>query len=126
MILSCVYVADKLIPSNFSKHPVYLEGMIWPTSEHYYQSSKFNDEEIREFIRRSSSPMAAKRLAVENHDRQIIDWPNKKDEVMYQVLDAKFSQHPELRALLISTGQKRLVERPTKDDYWGEDEEGVG
>jgi ribA/ribD-fused uncharacterized protein len=45
---------------------------------------------------------------------------------MYRVLDAKFSQHPELRALLISTGKKRLVERPTKDDYWGEDEEGVG
>lgn len=112
--------------SNFSKHPVYLEGMIWPTSEHYYQSSKFNDEELRDLIRRSSSPMAAKLLAVENHDRQVIDWPNKKDAVMYQVLDAKFSQHPELGALLISTGKKRLVERPTKDDYWGEDEDGVG
>lgn len=112
--------------SNFSKHPVHLEGTIWPTSEHYYQSSKFMDEEIREVIRRSSSPMAAKLLAKENRDRQVLDWHKKKDAVMYQALDAKFSQHPELRALLISTGKKRLVERPTKDDYWGEDDQGVG
>ena len=112
--------------SNFSKHPVYLEGMIWPTSEHYYQSSKFSDEEIREMIRRSSSPMAAKLLAKENRSRQVIDWDMKKEAVMYQALDAKFSQHPELGALLISTGKKRLVERPTNDDYWGEDDQGVG
>lgn len=112
--------------SNFSKHPVHLEGTIWPTSEHYYQSSKFNDKEIREVIRRSSSPMAAKLLAKEYRDRQVIDWPNKKDAVMYRVLDAKFSQHPELGALLKSTGNKRLVERPTKDDYWGEDDQGAG
>lgn len=112
--------------SNFSKHPVHLEGTIWPTSEHYYQSSKFNDKEIREVIRRSSSPMAAKLLAKEYRDRQVIDWPNKKDAVMYRVLDAKFSQHPELGALLKSTGKKRLVERPTKDDYWGEDDQGAG
>lgn len=112
--------------SNFSKHPVHLEGTIWPTSEHYYQSSKFNDKEIREVIRRSSSPMAAKLVAKEYSDRQVIDWPKKKDAVMYRVLDAKFSQHPELGALLKSTGKKRLVERPTKDDYWGEDDQGAG
>ena len=112
--------------SNFSKHPVYLKGTIWPTSEHYYQSSKFDDAELREMIRRSPSPMAAKSLAAENGDRQVIDWPNKKDAVMYEALNAKFSQHPELRALLISSGKRRLVERPTNDDYWGEDDEGVG
>ncbi len=112
--------------SNFSKHPVFLDGMIWPTTEHYYQSSKFDDSKLREMIRRSPSPMAAKLLASENRDQQDIEWSTKKDAVMYRSLDAKFSQHPDLEALLMSTGNKRLVERPTDDGYWGENDEGVG
>ena len=64
--------------------------------------------------------MAAKLLASENCDQQDTEWSIKKDAVMYRALDAKFSQHPDLKALLMSTGNKRLVERPTDDGYWGE------
>ena len=112
--------------SNFSKHPVYIDGLIWPTAEHYYQSSKFNDDELRDTIRLAPSPMAAKLLANKNREQQTKDWPSRKDAVMYMSLDAKFSQHPELTILLMSTGTKRLAERPTEDDYWGENNEGVG
>ena len=35
--------------SNFSRHPVQIDGTTWPTTEHYYQAMKFpNDAERRE------------------------------------------------------------------------------
>ena len=27
--------------SNFSRHPIEIGGVIWPTSEHYFQAQKF-------------------------------------------------------------------------------------
>ena len=37
--------------SNFSGHPVNLEGEVWPTTEHYYQAKKFLDPLIQARIR---------------------------------------------------------------------------
>jgi len=27
--------------SNFSRHPIDVDGVVWPTSEHYFQAQKF-------------------------------------------------------------------------------------
>ena len=52
------------------------------------------------------------------------DWSKVKYDRMYNVLFAKFTQHEDLRALLLSTGNKRLVEKATVDNLvnrtWGE------
>jgi hypothetical protein len=45
---------------------------------------------------------------------------------MYQAFKAKFAQHPELRALLLSTGDAELVEHTDKDSYWGDGGDGNG
>lgn len=37
---------------------------------------------------------------------------------------AKYSQHPTLKELLLSTGSARLVEHTTNDSYWGGDGSG--
>lgn len=42
-----------------------------------------------------------------------------KDVIMYEVVYAKASQHPDLRALLLGTGDERIVEASFKDAYWG-------
>lgn len=42
-----------------------------------------------------------------------------KDFVMYEVVYAKMTQHPELRALLLETGTEPIVEGTPKDPYWG-------
>lgn len=51
-------------------------------------------------------------------------WSKVKFDRMRGVLYAKFSQHPELRELLLSTGNARLVECATVDNpvnrLWGE------
>src|SRR5687768_14175756 len=52
------------------------------------------------------------------------NWSRIKFDRMRLVLRAKFSQHAELRALLLSTGAARLVESATVDNavnrLWGE------
>jgi len=52
------------------------------------------------------------------------NWSKTKFDRMRGVLYAKFTQHPELRELLLSTGNARLVEVATVDNdvnrLWGE------
>lgn len=47
------------------------------------------------------------------------DWENVKDDAMRTGLRAKFTTHPELRALLLSTGDEPIIEATTSDYYWG-------
>jgi predicted NAD-dependent protein-ADP-ribosyltransferase YbiA (DUF1768 family) len=52
------------------------------------------------------------------------DWSKTKFDRKRGVLHAKFSQHPQLKELLLSTGNARLVESATVDNavnrLWGE------
>ena len=45
-------------------------------------------------------------------------WDARKFDVMYECLKKKFDQHPELKALLLKTGDLELVEA-TPDRLWG-------
>ena len=51
-------------------------------------------------------------------------WSKLKFDRMRRVLRCKFSQHDDLRELLLSTGEARLVESATEDNavnrLWGE------
>jgi hypothetical protein len=45
---------------------------------------------------------------------------------MYEVVQAKFTQHEELKVLLLSTGTATLIEHTENDDYWGDGGDGSG
>jgi len=45
---------------------------------------------------------------------------------MRDVLRAKFTQHEDLRALLLSTGDAKLVEHTANDSYWADGGDGSG
>jgi len=45
---------------------------------------------------------------------------------MLEAVRAKFSQHADLRALLVGTGDALLVEHTARDDYWGDGGDGHG
>ncbi len=45
---------------------------------------------------------------------------------MRQALRAKFTQHDDLRILLLGTGEAVLVEHTEKDHYWGDGGDGSG
>jgi GTP cyclohydrolase II len=113
--------------SNFSPHAIFLDDRVWPTVEHYYQARKFTGTTHEEAIRTSDTPMLAKRRAQElARESRRADWDAVKEQVMLDGLRAKFSQHPDLRVLLIRTGDRALVEHTENDVYWGDGGDGRG
>lgn len=112
--------------SNFSEHPIYFEGVIWKTVEHFYQAQKFKDIELKNKIRLSPSPVSAKEVAWDNISYVKPHWDQEKESVMLSGLQAKFAQHPELMDSLISTGSKLIVEYSEKDKFWGDCGDGSG
>jgi N-glycosidase YbiA len=112
--------------SNFSPHPVELKGRAWATSEHYFQAQKFAGTEHEEAVRLAKSPTVAARMGRSRKRPLRPDWENVKEEVMREVLRAKFTQHLELRSLLLSTGEAQLVEHTTNDHYWADGGDGTG
>jgi N-glycosidase YbiA len=112
--------------SNFSPHPIVLKDRTWPTSEHYFQAQKFAGAPDEEEVRRAPSPMVAARMGRSRKRPLRADWESVKDEVMHEAVLAKFTQHADLRAILLGTGAAELVEHTENDRYWGDGGDGGG
>jgi ribA/ribD-fused uncharacterized protein len=112
--------------SNFAPYPIMLAGKRWPTSEHYFQAQKFTDPKLREKIRRANTPMIAARLGRDRSAPLRRDWESIKVQIMTEAVLAKFTQHEDLRALLLATGDALLVEHTNNDAYWGDGGDGSG
>jgi ribA/ribD-fused uncharacterized protein len=112
--------------SNFAPFPVALDGVTWPSTEHYYQAQKFADAELREQIRKAAQPIIAKSLADKYKDRIRADWDAVKDEVMYRAVKTKFESHRKLRDMLLATGNEDIAECAPTDYYWGVGKDGTG
>lgn len=103
--------------SNFSKSEIILDGIIYPTVEHFFQAMKTKDPIQRAEIAAAPTPGKAKRLG--RHVQLRSDWEEVKVDVMCQGLHLKF-QDPKLRTMLLATGDKELVEGNTwHDRTWG-------
>jgi ribA/ribD-fused uncharacterized protein len=112
--------------SNFAAYPIAIDGRLWPTSEHFFQAQKFTRDEDREAILAERSPMRAAQLGRDRSRPVRADWDDVRDEVMLAALRAKFTQHAELRALLLDTGDAELVEHTANDRYWADGGDGTG
>src|SRR5690606_32064817 len=112
--------------SNFAPYPIALAGKRWPTSEHYFQAQKFVDARLREKIRKANTPMIAARLGRDRSAPLRRDWESVKVQVMTEAVLAKFTQHEELRTLLLATEDALLVEHTDNDSYWGDGGDGSG
>jgi len=112
--------------SNFSPHPFDLKGKVWPTAEHYFQAQKFAGTEHEELVRLAKSPMVAARMGRSRERPLRQDWETAKEDIMREALLVKFTQHPALRSLLLSTDDAELIEHTTNDRYWGDGGNGKG
>lgn len=112
--------------SNFAPYPIRLESKTWPTSEHYFQAQKFEDAAHREAIRKEPSPMKAAQMGRSRKNPLRRDWESVKVAIMRQAVLAKFTQHENLRSLLLSTGDAKLIEHKTNDSYWADGGDGSG
>lgn len=112
--------------SNFSRHSIFLKGKRWPTTEHYFQAQKFAGEPDEEEIRKAPKPAQAASMGRDRKRPLRRDWESVKERVMLDALRAKFTQHEDLRATLLGTGDAKLVEHTAKDSYWGDGGDGSG
>lgn len=103
--------------SNYSCSPFYIDNVLFPTMEHYFQTSKASNQKDYLFIANAPTPGDAKRLGRRIQLRH--DWEKVKDNVMLIGLRKKFA-NPELRDLLLATGDEELVE----GNYWHDNEWG--
>jgi ribA/ribD-fused uncharacterized protein len=111
--------------SNLYRRTIVFEGDTFTTSEHAYQAGKARKPAVRAWLMAAPSPAL---LAMAAHGLYYWDvtpgWSKSKFERMRAVLRAKFTQHEDLRELLLSTGDAKLIETATVDNavnrLWGE------
>ena len=113
--------------SNFSAHGFTLDGVWWPTSEHYFQAQKFAGAPAHvEEVRRAPSPKQAAMRGRSRARPLRADWEAVKDEVMRRAVLRKFETHADIRAILLGTGDEEIVENAPGDYYWGCGADGSG
>jgi ribA/ribD-fused uncharacterized protein len=111
--------------SNLYRCAIEFEGENFPTAEHAYQAGKASKRSVREWILSAPTPSLVAMAAHGLYTWDIVpNWSRIKFDRMREVLRAKFTQHEDLRRLLLSTDEKRLVEAGRTDNpvnrLWGE------
>ena len=114
--------------TNFYEIMIHIDGNDWRTTEHYFQAQKFVGTPLVHTIRlmeRSRDAFDKSRDPRYSHWRRS-DWEEVKEDIMFKALHAKFTQHNNLRRMLLGTGDRELVERSPYDSYWGDGGDGSG
>ena len=107
--------------SQWYKHNMEIEGTVFNCAEQFMMSMKalrFHDFETNELIMKSKDPREQKALGrkVKNFDPE--KWSMVARQMVYRANIEKFSD-PELKAILLSTGDKEIVEASPYDTIWG-------
>ena len=107
---------------NQAEVPIQVEGITFPTVEHYYQWSKaklFGDKEMETKILKTASPKSAKTYGKKVKDFKEEEWNGKKDDIMKTALRAKFTQNKEAQAKLLETHPRPIALADPRSKYWG-------
>lgn len=110
------------IYSNFYPITFMYKGQIFLNSEQAFMWEKartFNDSAIALLVLQANRPEDAKKLGRKVSGFNDSVWDKVKEQIMYDVVYAKFSSSPTLKSQLISTGNKILVEASPYDKIWG-------
>lgn len=101
--------------------PVIVNQVKFLTSEALYQCCRYPDApEVQKLIASQSSPMTAKMKSKRYRDRTRADWDSIRVRVMRWCLRIKLAQNlTTFGQLLLSTGDKPIVEHSAKDQFWG-------
>lgn len=106
--------------SNFERTSQIVDGIIYPTNEHYYQSQKAKDRKVRKWIRKAPSAWLAMKAGRSLRPKEMVDnWDKIKTAIMIKGLRAKFSQNKTLKEKLLGTGNRKIHEDSPTDMFWG-------
>lgn len=115
-------VVDGACFSNWFAAPFIVESIRYPTAEHFMMAGKarlFGDADALERILGAPSPGAAKRFGREVRNFDEATWVNERSRIVEEGVHAKFAQNEALRAFLVATKKRVLVEASPKDRIWG-------
>ncbi|MGG9964006.1 NADAR family protein [Ferruginibacter sp. SUN106] len=115
-------VTDKSCFSQWWPSPFIVDGITYPTAEHWMMAQKallFDDNESFDLIIAANKPAIAKDLGrkVKNFDAD--KWNANAFKLVTTGNIHKFSQHGDLKKFLLNTGDKTLVEASPVDFIWG-------
>lgn len=103
--------------SNFYNATVLYNGLLFKNSEAAFHAQKTLDvNERKKFTeyKAGESKRAGRKVTLRS------DWEIVKDNIMYEICKAKFSQNEDLKKKLLATGREYLEEGTTwHDNYWG-------
>ncbi|WP_297439225.1 NADAR family protein [uncultured Clostridium sp.] len=102
-------------------YPIVINGIEIATSEALYQAFRFTDvSNVQRLIIREKNPMTAKQISRNYDSYTRSDWDLIRVNVMRWCLRAKLMcNFNKFRSLLLSTGEKSIVEKSYKDNFWG-------
>ena len=105
--------------SNFYPVKILYNGLEYQNAEAAFQGQKpFNKTDRKNFCTMGASQ--AKAAGRQCYLRK--DWEEVKDQIMYEVVMAKFTQNIFLKNSLLETGNAELIEGTSWNDlYWGID-----
>lgn len=104
--------------SNFWPCEVFLAPHMYPSVEHAYQAAKTLNMDERTKVRTAASAGLAKRFGRTVTMRK--DWERLKLTIMADLVFQKFILDPEMRARLVATGDRELIEGNSHgDDFFG-------
>lgn len=104
-------------PSRFT-----VDGVAYATAEHWMMAGKarlFADADAERRVLSAGHPKVAKDVgrSVRGFDEAV--WRRERFALVAEGSVHKFGQHPDLRAFLLGTGQRVLVEASPVDRVWG-------
>lgn len=126
-------VTDKVIYGFFKEHrflsnyhvcSIIYEDIEYTSTEAAYQAAKiyFSESKLRTNVERgriaAMAPSESKQETHKDSFKAMIrpDWDDVKVGIMYEINLYKYSKHPELREMLLETGDKYLEET----NWWGD------
>lgn len=113
---------DKVVLSQWYPQSFQVDGIDYPTAEHYMMAGKarlFRDELTLARILAAATPKDAKQLGREVRDYDDKQWRQHRFEIVVAGNLAKFGQNPALRDFLLQSGDKVIVEASPVDKIWG-------
>jgi len=98
-----------------------IDNIVVKSSEALYQACRYpHRDDIQEEIIKQTKPMKAKIKSMSYNALTRSDWDQVRVPIMKWCVEAKLACHwNEISEILLSTGEKPIVEESRKDMFWG-------
>lgn len=102
---------------NFFPCVIKYDGLTFSSSEALYQALKFVSPNYRCEIAAETDPFMAWSMGQSREHRLIDRFEEKKEQLMFTANYEKYRQNPDLRAVLLATGDEQ-IHFYASTDYW--------